>query len=511
MSASTIEQAIAALEAGEPVVFPTDTVYGLGVAVRHADSPQAVRDIKERAAGKPIAWLVGSVEGLATYGADVPDRAFELARAYWPGPLTIVVKASDAVPPAFQSAEGTIGLRMPDNADALALIEAVGPIAASSANLSGGPDPRAFQDLDQALLERAAVAFEGSQPGSGVASTVIDCSEGKTTVLRQGGIMSDDIYIAKVDYISHDVKTNVNAQMWTTAKFGDLDNPGAEKPKAVIQIVHGMAEYIDRYDDFARYLVGRGFVVCAEDHVGHGGSVESAEEYGHIPAHGGKDIVVGDVHTLHRIMARAFEDVPYVLYGHSMGSFIARAYIARYGDELAACVLSGTGNVAANLSKFGNTLARLLASINGETYRSKFIDNMGAGGYGKKIPNARTELDWLSTDPAVVDAYIADDKCGFMFTVGGYATLLDLTAEVVTPDHAEKVPKELPILLVAGDGDPVGDMGAGVKAAAQLYRDAGVEQVEDKLYEGMRHEIHNEIGHEQVYDDIATWIEAHVQ
>ena len=147
--------------------------------------------------------------------------------------------------------------------------------------------------------------------------------------------------------------------------------------------------------------------------------------------------------------------------------------------------------------------------MRGETYRSALIDGMGAGGYGKKIPNARTPLDWLSTDPAVVDAYIADELCGFMFTVGGYATLLDLTAEVVTPECAAKVPKDLPVLLVAGDGDPVGDMGKGVEAAAQLLRDAGVKEVDCKLYEGMRHEIHNEIGHEQVYDDIASWIESH--
>ena len=204
---------------------------------------------------------------------------------------------------------------------------------------------------------------------------------------------------------------------------------------------------------------------------------------------------------------KLYPDVPYIVYGHSMGSFIARAYIARYGDGLAACVLSGTGNVPAALSKGGRALARMLASMKGEKYRSPFIDGMGAGAYGKQIPNARTPLDWLSTDEAVVDAYIADDLCGFMFTVGGYSTLLDLTAEVVTPACAAKVPKDLPIFLVAGDGDPVGEMGKGVQAAAQLLRDAGIERVDVKIYEGMRHEIHNEIGHEQVYDDIASWIE----
>ena len=319
--------------------------------------------------------------------------------------------------------------------------------------------------------------------------------------------MSDQAITVPLDFTSHDGKTTINAKLWTSASFGTSEQPGSETPKAVIQIVHGMAEYIDRYDDLAEYLVGRGFVVCAEDHIGHGKSAANVDEFGHMPAHGGKDILIGDVHTLYRMVHELFPGVPYVLYGHSMGSFITRCYIARYGDELAATVLSGTGNVAAPLSKFGRTLARMLAAIRGERHRSGFIDNMGAGAYGKQIENARTDLDWLSTDDAVVDAYIADELCGFMFTVGGYATLLDLTAEVVTPECAAKVPKALPILLVAGDGDPVGDMGEGVKAAAQLLRDAGVKQVDEIIYPGMRHEIHNEIGHEQVYDDVASWVE----
>lgn len=317
-----------------------------------------------------------------------------------------------------------------------------------------------------------------------------------------------DQFAIPIDFASHDGKTRINAKLWTSAEFGSADKSGTEQPKAVIQIVHGMAEYIDRYDDFARYLVSQGFVVCAEDHIGHGKSAAGPHEYGHMPAHGGKDILLRDVHSLYRIVSELFPGVPYVLYGHSMGSFIARSYIARYGDELAACVLSGTGNVPAPLSKLGRTLARILAAVRGETYRSKLIDGMGAGAYGKQIENARTDLDWLSTDPAVVDAYIADEQCGFMFTVGGYATLLDLTAEVVTPVCAERVPKRLPVLLVAGDGDPVGDMGKGVHAAAALLRGVGVRRVDEKIYPGMRHEIHNEVGHERVYDDVARWVES---
>ena len=322
--------------------------------------------------------------------------------------------------------------------------------------------------------------------------------------------MSDRIFTVPLDFASRDGKTHINAKLWTNAKFGSSEEEGSEKPKGIIQIIHGMAEYIDRYDDLAKHFVNHGFVVCAEDHIGHGKSAPDPSEYGNMPVKGGKDILLGDVRTLHKMVVALYPGVPSIIYGHSMGSFIARAYIARFGDDISACVLSGTGNVPANMSKMGNTLARFIASIKGDHHRSKIIDNMGAGAYGKKIENARTPLDWLSTDPEVVDAYIADDLCGFMFTVGGYATLLDLTAEVVTPECAEKVPKDLPVFFVAGDGDPVGDMGEGVKAAAQLLRDAGVQTVDCKIYSGMRHEIHNEIGKEQVYDDIATWIEEHI-
>ncbi len=319
--------------------------------------------------------------------------------------------------------------------------------------------------------------------------------------------MQDQVLTVPFSYQSKDLKSRVQAILWTNGAFGSPDEPGILKPKGVIQIVHGMSEYIERYDDLARYFVNRGFVVCGENHIGHGTTASSPHEFGHMPAYGGKDILLADVHTLRLMVTDCFPDVPYIMYGHSMGSFITRCYIARHGEGLAACVLTGTGNVPPALSKAGATLARVIAAVRGETYRSKLIDNMGAGAYGKQIEGARTDLDWLSTDPALVDAYIADPQCGFMFTVGGYSTLLDLTAECVTPECAKEVPMELPILLAAGVGDPVGDMGKGVRAAAKLLSDAGVIKVDTKLYKGMRHEIHNEIGHEGVYDDIATWIE----
>ena len=185
----SLERAVEALAAGLPVVFPTDTVYGVGVAVRHAASPQAIYELKRRDVGKPVAWLVAGPEALDEFGRDVSPLARDLAHAHWPGALTLVVKANDAVPEAFCSQEGTIGLRMPASEAALALIKAVGPLATSSANVSGGRDPHAAEELDPQLVEGAAAVVQGEVPSSGVASTVVDCTGRDATVLRQGGIV----------------------------------------------------------------------------------------------------------------------------------------------------------------------------------------------------------------------------------------------------------------------------------------------------------------------------------
>lgn len=193
---SSIEQAVSALKQGKAVVFPTDTVYGVGVAVSAAKSPQVLYDLKERERGKPIAWLVGGVEDIARYGRGVPAWAHAAAHAYWPGPLTLVVRASERVPAEFRSAAGTIGLRMPDNETALALLCATGePLATTSANLSGHEAPCSFSALDPVLAARVGVVVvDNSDNGkSGLASTVVDCTGKRPVVVRTGFITLADI------------------------------------------------------------------------------------------------------------------------------------------------------------------------------------------------------------------------------------------------------------------------------------------------------------------------------
>lgn len=189
-----LASAVAALSAGLPVVFPTDTVYGLGVAVGMAKSPEVLYDIKRRDHGKPVAWLVGTPDALSLYGKAVPEFARVLARTFWPGPLTLIVKAGLNVPEPFQSQSKTIALRMPDNALALELIERVGfPLATTSANMSGQKAPRVFEDLDPILLREVSVALCDDTEKSGVASTVLDCTGDHPTMIREGAVSIADI------------------------------------------------------------------------------------------------------------------------------------------------------------------------------------------------------------------------------------------------------------------------------------------------------------------------------
>lgn len=317
--------------------------------------------------------------------------------------------------------------------------------------------------------------------------------------------MVSTVSASPVGFLSHDGKTQIKGLVWSQGQ-----TPGSA-PRGIVQIVHGMAEHIGRYDSFARFLASRGFVVCASDHVGHGKSAPTPEALGCLPAEGGKDVLIEDVHNLRKMVAARYaRQTPYVMFGHSMGSFVVRAYLARNAEDLAAAVICGTGQQSLALSKVGNILARRIASSKGECVKSALLHNMGAGSFSKQITDARTPFDWISTDPAVVDDYIADELCGVVFSAGGYATLTDLTGEVVTRTCAAGVPHDLPILFIAGAQDPVGGNGKGVRIAADLLRSAGVKQVDVTIYEGMRHEILNEPGHVQVYTDVAQWIEEHV-
>lgn len=279
--------------------------------------------------------------------------------------------------------------------------------------------------------------------------------------------------------------------------------------RAIVQLVHGMSEHIGRYDAFARFLADLGYVVFGHDHIGHGKSVVSSEQLGHMPAHGGKDILVNDIDVVRKAVYALIgtsRDLPLFLFGHSMGSFVARVYAARHPESLAGVILCGTGSQSRVLAKMGCSVARIIAALRGEEYRSHLVDSLVVGSYAQSVDNPRTNYDWLSSDPSVVDAYYADPLSGSHFSVGAYATLTDTVAEAVSKQVAQATPNDLPMLFVAGDEDPVGNKGVGVEKAANRYRKQGVSDVEVIIYPGMRHEILNEPDRMQVYCDVEAWM-----
>ncbi len=304
-----------------------------------------------------------------------------------------------------------------------------------------------------------------------------------------------------VRFTSTDTKSEIHGEIWW---------PDGH-PRAVLQLVHGMAEHIMRYEPFAKYLNEHGFVVCGHDHIGHGDSVSSSQHLGRLPVRNGRDTLVGDVGRMRAQMSsRLDENLPYFLFGHSMGSFVVRAYIAGCGEGLSGAIICGTGHIAPSTSSAGNALARIIARVRGEEYVSKMLGNLSVGAYSKAIESPRTPLDWLSFNEENVDRYLADEKCGFAFSAGGNATLTALTREVCDPACCKRVPKGLPLLYIAGDSDPVGAMGEGVRIAANMATEAGSEDVTCKIYGHMRHEILNELDGEKVMRDVLDWMEERI-
>lgn len=276
--------------------------------------------------------------------------------------------------------------------------------------------------------------------------------------------------------------------------------------KAVFQMTHGMAEHGERYEEFASRLCAKGFAVCVHDHEGHGKSVRNNSELGYFGDNGGWNVLVEDTKTVTNLIENEFPDVPLVYYGHSMGSFIAREYIRRFGNNprLKAVVICGTSGSNPGAAA-GIILSNLISKVKGTKFKSELINKIAFGTYLKKIPAPRTAFDWLSYDNSIVDKYVADPLCGFLFSTAGYKDLFTLLKTVSAEDWYEQVPKTLPILLTAGEEDPVGAYGKGVREVYTKLKNQGCYDITLKLYPGMRHEIHNEVNREQVYEDIGEW------
>lgn len=277
--------------------------------------------------------------------------------------------------------------------------------------------------------------------------------------------------------------------------------------KAVLQMCHGMAEYIERYHDFASFLAENGYYVVGHDHLGHGKSAASSDKLGFFHEKNGNEYVVADIHQLRKDTEKKYPNVPYFMLGHSMGSFLVRQYIGLYGEGLAGAVIMGTGDQPNLILGAGKMICKSIAKFKGWEYRSKLVDSMAAGGYNKRFKGETGTSGWLSRNPENGAKYKDDPLCGYVFTVNGYYHMFSGMVKMNRQEKSEKIPKNLPIFFVAGAEDPVGNFGKGVENVYKRYQKCGMQDVMMKLYENDRHEILNEDDRAQVYQDVLMWLE----
>lgn len=273
----------------------------------------------------------------------------------------------------------------------------------------------------------------------------------------------------------------------------------------VLQLIHGMAEYIERYVKVAEYFTARGYIVVGDDHLGHGLTAKEKSDYGYFAPQHGDDFIVDDEISLTKLIAEKYPELPYYVLGHSMGSFILRNYLCKNQTKIQGAIICGTGDQPEVTLLAGKMLAGIMKLFGMERKPNAFLDKIGFGAYNKKTEK-RTAFDWLCTDESVVDAYLADPLCGFLFTTNGFATMFELIHKLHNRAYLAQMDKQLPILFIAGTDDPVGNYGAAVQSVYKLFQDLSMADVDIKLYDGMRHEILNETEKEKVFQDVYQWM-----
>jgi alpha-beta hydrolase superfamily lysophospholipase len=271
-----------------------------------------------------------------------------------------------------------------------------------------------------------------------------------------------------------------------------------------------MAEHSARYARLAEALTGAGYAVYASDHRGHGQTCVDDDDHGFFAESGGWDLVVSDLRAVTRFARDENPRLPMFLVGHSMGSFLARAYVIEDSRELAGLVLSGTAGDPGVLGKAGHLVARAEAAVRGRRHVSPMLNTLSFGQYNANFKPTRTDFDWLSRDETEVDLYVADALCGRVFTSGFWVDLLGGLGPINDRRQVARVRRDLPILLLSGDKDPVGDGGKGPRAVREQYAEVGVTDVTCTLYPGARHEIFNEVNRDEVTADLTAWLDAHL-
>lgn len=279
--------------------------------------------------------------------------------------------------------------------------------------------------------------------------------------------------------------------------------------RGIVQIAHGMIEYVERYDAFARALTAQGFIVLGHDHIGHGDSVANASDRGHLGDEDGFSSLIGDIGVVRAYAQSRFASLPYFLLGHSMGSYAVRHYITRHADGLHGALILGTGNQGKGLLHAGHFLASCFAKIFGATHRSRLLHYLALGSLNRPFAK-EGENAFLTRDVDIVRAYNNEPRCTFYFTDASYRSMFSAMLDLHDAARLAQIPKTLPLLVASGACDPLGRMGKDVQRLALTYRSLGIQDVTLTLYDNDRHELLNELDRETVYADIARWLNAHL-
>ena len=300
-------------------------------------------------------------------------------------------------------------------------------------------------------------------------------------------------------FLSSDQKTNIHA-IECKPENGQFTR--------IFQMIHGMLEYIERYLPFFEYLTSKGFLVVGHDHLGHGSSVNSPEDLGYIGEPNPNQLLIKDIHTLRVMTQQKYPNIPYYICGHSMGSYLLREYLCFNSQKLSGAIIMGTGYQSGCKASMGINLCKMLSCCRGQRYRSNFVKKMAleSGPY-TNFDLKDENRSWITSDPVMAKIYNEDQKMKFDFSLNGFIALIEATKISCDSNYTSRINKELPILFVSGDNDPVGDNGEGVKKAFNLLKRVGVKDVSLKLFEGDRHEVLNEVNRNEVFEYIGNWLD----
>lgn len=303
-------------------------------------------------------------------------------------------------------------------------------------------------------------------------------------------------------FLSADGKSRIHVAAWL---------PETDRPVAVLQLVHGMVEYIERYEPFAQYLTTQGFLVTGHDHIGHGASVDNPSRWGIMEGDHPSDIMVEDMYQNYCRIRENYPGLPHFILGHSMGSYMLRKFLSVKAEQLSDCsgaIIMGTGSESNAKIAMGKMVLSVMAALHSWEYKSKFVAGLMYGSAYKEFDTTgkNPEKSWLTRDVSIVESYYDDPACSYLFSLSGFKALLEATSFDNRQENINRMRKDVPVLFVSGEQDPVGGLGKGVRRAYGQFVAAGLKDVTLKLYKDDRHEVLNELDRDQVFRDLCEWM-----